>query len=306
MTRLVDWRRLALAAPLLAIAGVGLYVLAFRDDASATTPRAMLSETPPGVEDSVGVRKGHLARDFIATSPDGTSVRLSDLRGTPVIVNFWASWCTSCLAEMPEFHELQKRIGVENLHVLAINTGESAETAEEFVEKLGVDSFLVGVDPSLVVADAYGVFGMPTSVFLDAEGVIRATYAGHIPSDTLEEFVASARTGADAAEPDPRLRVVTTVAREHTLEVRDRDGTLDLRSKSLRCDDSHCPDVAGALAGLSGVTRLAAYREEDPARISVDFDSDVIGAQTIVDEFVRHLNEQPDPLYERPLEVIWE
>ncbi|MEX0750930.1 MAG: TlpA disulfide reductase family protein, partial [Dehalococcoidia bacterium] len=189
MNRFVDWRRLALAAPLLVIAGVALYALVLRGDASAGTRRALLADTPPGIEDSVGVRQGQLARDFVAVSPDGTEVRLSDLRGTPVIINFWASWCTSCLAEMPEFHDLQQRIGVDNLQVVAINTGESADTAQEFVEKLGVDTFRIALDPTLVVADAYGVFGMPTSIFLDADGVVRATYAGHIPGDTLEEFV---------------------------------------------------------------------------------------------------------------------
>ena len=105
---LVDWRRLVLALPLLLVVGVGMYFVLDRGGPSASTPRAALAETPPGSVDKVGVQRGQLARDFIGTAPDGSVVRVSDLRGRPTIINFWATWCTSCLAELPDFKEVQQ------------------------------------------------------------------------------------------------------------------------------------------------------------------------------------------------------
>jgi thiol-disulfide isomerase/thioredoxin len=303
---LVDWRRLAIAAPLIIAGGVLLYVFALRDDGAADTPRAMLAETPPGVTDDVGVRKGELARDFIALAPDGEAMRLSELRGTPAIINFWASWCTSCLAELPDFQALQMRLGVDNLNVVAVNAGEDGATARRFIDQLGIETFRVGMDPTLVVADAYGVFGLPTSVFVDADGVVRGVYAGHLTSDTLDTFVTAVRAGDDAPEPDPKLRLVTTVARDHMLEVRRMgEGVIELRSKRLRCDDSYCAkDALNALAAVDGVEEVRATTPDDPPRISVRLRDDA-SAEAVVDAFVGALALHPDPLYERTLEVVW-
>ena len=96
---------------------VGLFLLLRQNDAAATTPRAALADTAAVGEAKAGVVKGSTARDFTATTADGGTVRLSDLRGKPVVINFWATWCTSCLVEMPELKAVQAEFGAENVAV---------------------------------------------------------------------------------------------------------------------------------------------------------------------------------------------
>lgn len=122
---ILDGPRLLIAGPILALLAVGLFVLLRQNDAAATTPRAALADTAAVGEAKAGVVKGSTARDFTATTADGGTVRLSDLRGKPVVINFWATWCTSCLIEMPELKAVQAEFGAENVVVLAVNSGES-------------------------------------------------------------------------------------------------------------------------------------------------------------------------------------
>jgi thiol-disulfide isomerase/thioredoxin len=303
VTRYVDVRRLLVAGPLLVGAGVLVWFLIGRNDASGT-PRATLADTPAGVTDDIGVQKGELARNFVASAPDGALVRLSDLRGRPTIINFWATWCSSCLVEMPEFKDAQQRVGAENLNVLAINAGEDANTAQNFLDELQADAFRIGMDPTLVVADAYGVFGLPTSIFLDAGGIVRGIYAGHLSRDDLDAFVTASLAGRDVDEPAPKLRLVTTVARDNILEVRERDGVVDFRAKSLRCDEMHCASEAlDGLAGRPGVSSIDRRLTEDPPRVVVRYDSATTDAGAIVEAMVELLDALEDPLYENPLQV---
>jgi thiol-disulfide isomerase/thioredoxin len=307
LSRYVDFRRLAVALPLLVAVALALYAFVPRTDTS-TTPRAVLAETPPGADPEVraGVQKGRLARDFVALSPDGDEVRLSDLRGTPVVVNFWATWCASCLAEMPDIHDVQREVGTENLHVVVVNVGESSDTAREFLDWLDAPAFRPGMDPTLVVADSYGVFGLPLTVFIDADGVIRATYAGHMSKDLIREFVAAAIGGSDADDPEPRPRLVTTVARDHVLVVAQADAGVEFRSKRLRCDETYCPsDVVDALRAHDGVLRVDEWRSDDPPRVSVRLDAGV-ASDSVVELVERLLRESEDPLYQRELEVVRE
>lgn len=305
MRQLIDWRRALIALPVLAIAAAGAYVLIPRG-ADASTPRAMLADTPASPETKVGVRKGELARDFAGTGPDGAVVRLSDLRGKPAIINFWATWCGSCVAELPDFKAVQAELGAENLRVVAVNAGESSGAARRFLNTLDAPDFHVAMDPTLIVSDAYGVFGMPTSVFLDADGVIRAVYTGQLDQDLMRSYVVAATNRTTTEQPPTKVRLVTTIARDHTLEVRATGKeAVDLRSKSLRCDEIYCAaeaiDVVASANGVRGVERSLS---EDPSRIVVTFDAGVTNADEIANGLADVLNKRGDPLYERPLEVI--
>lgn len=303
--RLIDWRRALVALPVLVAVAAGAYVL-LPWGADASTPRAMLADTPASGETKAGVRKGELARDFAGKGPDGADVRLSDLRGKPVIINFWATWCGSCVAELPDFKAVQDELGAENLHVVAVNAGEGSGAARAFLNTLHAPDFRVAMDPALVVADAYGVFGMPTSVFLDADGVIRAVYTGQLDKDLMRSYVRAASDGTTTDAPPTKIRLVTTIAREHTLEVRATGKeAVDLRSKSLRCDETYCAagaiDVLSSATGVRGVERRVA---EDPPRVVVTFERRVTNADEIAARLADALNALGDPLYERPLEVI--
>jgi thiol-disulfide isomerase/thioredoxin len=301
----VDWRRLAIAAPLLAGAALLVFVLT-RDDADrADTPRAQLVDTPPGATADIGVQNGELARDFAVRSPGGTPSRLSELRGRPTIINFWATWCTSCLAELPDFKAVQQEIGANNLNVLAVNAGETGADAQEFLDELQADAFHVGMDPTLLVADAYGVFGLPTTIFLDADGIVRGVYTGHLAKDDMRAFIEAASAGDTAQEPEPKIRLVTTVARDHVLEVRAAgNGTAEFRSKSLRCDDSYCAeDAIRAIEAILGVSGIERHTGEDPPRIVVAFDTSALSLDDLAMRAAGALNALGDPLYERPLEI---
>ena len=301
----VDWRRALIALPVLVIVAVGAYLLIPRG-ADASTPRATLVNTPalPGLE--VGVRKGKLGRDFTGQGPDGTSIRLSDLRGKPTIINFWATWCGSCVAELPDFNAVQQELGADSLNVVAVNAGEGSGDARRFLGTLNAPAFHIAMDPTLIVSDAYGVFGMPTSIFLDANGVVRAVYTGQLDKDLMREYVRAASDGTTTGEPPPKVRLVTAIAREHTLEVRANDSlTVDLRSKSLRCDESYCATAAiDAVSSMPGVRSTERSISEDPPRIVVTFDAGVTNADAIANAMTDALNKLGDPLYERPLDVV--
>lgn len=305
MRGLIDWRRTLLALPVLALAGLGAYVFIQRGT-DASTPRAVLVDTPPGSVQKVGVKKGQLSRDFIGVAPDGTPVRLSELRGKPTIINFWATWCTSCLAELPDLKALQQDIGADSLNIVAVDAGENSSAAKRFLKELDAPAFRVGMDPTLVVADAYGVFGLPQSVFIDADGVVRAVYTGQLSKELMQQYVQAASTGTDGPDAPKKIRLITTVARDHTLEVRPSGkDAVDLRSKSLRCDESYCATAAiDAISATDGVRGVERMLSEDPPRILVTFDEAGTSADDIAAALADALNKLGDPLYERPLDIV--
>ena len=297
-----------LLLPVLAATGVAIYFLAWRDD-TASTARASLLDTAASEGIEVGTTKGQVARDFLAYSPDGEAVRLSDLRGTPTIINFWATWCSSCVAELPDLRDLQAELGPERLSVLAINVGENAGTARKFLDSLDASSLQVGMDPTLVVADAYGVRGMPQSIFIDSQGIIRAVYVGQLTEEALRDYLASASQGTDRPnDTSGPLRFVTTVARDRVLEVeRLDDGRVEFRSKSLRCDDAYCAGPAvDVIARAQGVASVERHLDWDPASVVVTFDERETTVQTLVDLVAQRLLRREDPLYTRPLEIQYE
>jgi peroxiredoxin len=126
-----------------------------------------------------GLEIGNLAPDFQLDNLDGQSVSLSDSRGRPVLVNFWASWCPPCRSEMPFIQDIftDKKWAEEGLVVLAIDIGESPSTVREFVKKEGL-TFPVLLDIARDVFIEYYVRTIPTTFFIDREGIIRAIKIG--------------------------------------------------------------------------------------------------------------------------------
>jgi len=305
MRGLVDWRRALIALPLLAVAAGAAYVLIPRG-AGASTPRAALVDTPSGAVQKVGVKKGQLSRDFIGVGPDGTSVRLSDLRGKPTIINFWATWCGSCVAELPDLKAVQEEVGAADLNVVAVNAGEDSTAARRFLKALDAPAFHIGMDPTLIVADAYGVGGLPQSIFVNADGVVRAVYTGQLSKELMQQYVRAASAGTDGPDAPSKIRLITTVAREHTLEVRRAGkGAVDLRSKSLRCDESYCAvSVIDSLTQVDGVRGVERRLSEDPPRVLVTFDESRTSPDGVASGLADALNKLGDPLYSRPLEIV--
>jgi peroxiredoxin len=138
-----------------------------------------------GDEPTTAPRTGFLAPDFTLTALDGSSVRLSDLRGQPVLINFWASWCGPCRAEMPHIQTAYETHADEGLVVLGVNQLESPPTVARFVAEYGV-TFPIPLDSDGKASALYQAHALPTSFFIDAEGLIRDMFIGPMSSGLLE------------------------------------------------------------------------------------------------------------------------
>lgn len=128
---------------------------------------------------------GQKAPDFDLVSLDGTRVRLSDLKGKPVVVNFWATWCTPCRKEMPEFQKVFADYKQNGLQVLGVNVGEPRVGIVEFTERVGV-KFPILVDEKETVQTDYKIVPLPATFFIDKSGVIRAIYQYQMSTPQIE------------------------------------------------------------------------------------------------------------------------
>jgi peroxiredoxin len=308
MSSLINLPRLGIAAIVLAALFVPLYFLVLREPSGASEViPAVLRETPPGMSmTKAGLESGQLAPDFEISTTDGRRVRLSDFRGRPVVLNFFALWCTSCLTEMPEIKAAQEERGVDTFAVLAVNTGETRERALEFVDFLDAP-FTYGLDTSLVVSDAYRVYGLPATVFIDAEGVIRMIYAGYTGTQRFNAFLDAAIAAKPPGELPVVLRPISTIPRDRVLHVEDAGkDTLTLVSRSLRCDAGYCAEpVAIALRGTAGVVRVEAELSKANPSLTLRFDPAAITQQQLIDATVQALEAQDDPVYEGAVQVVY-
>lgn len=126
----------------------------------------------PGCAGGGGPQVGKAAPEFKLATLDGKTVSLRDFRGSPVMLNFWASWCPPCRYEMPFFQQIWEEWHGKGLVILAVNIGESAATAKKFMGDSGF-TFPVLLDTSQDVALNYNIRSIPTTFFLDESGVIR-------------------------------------------------------------------------------------------------------------------------------------
>jgi thiol-disulfide isomerase/thioredoxin len=299
--------RLLVGAALLAgLFALLVFVLRPGGGEDAALPPARLLDAPAGPDGvSTGVHAGDLARDFEAPDLAGALHRLSDLRGRPVIVNFWASWCASCRAELPALQRLVETRAFDRVAVVAVNVGERLGDARRFIEALRLDALVIALDPGLDISDAYGVGGLPHSLFIDAHGVIQAEYLGPLEAEVLGRYVQAAIDGARGEDPPFTLRFVTTVPREHVLEVvaGSAPGELRLVSRRFRCDDGYCADVLVDRIQRLGIERLELSGAASPPELLVRFDPALIGGDAVVAAVAEALRAHPDPLYTGELEI---
>lgn len=131
-------------------------------------------------------REGFLAPDFTLQDTQGKTVQLSALRGRPVLLNMWASWCPPCKAEMPVMQKIHEQYGAEGFTLLAVNTTyqDNRQNAFEFASSLGL-TFPVLFDLDGSVSQKYQVRSMPTSFFIDREGTIQRVVIGGPMSEAL-------------------------------------------------------------------------------------------------------------------------
>lgn len=138
-------------------------------------------------------RPGSAAPDFALLNEEGERFRLSEFEGRPVFLNFWATWCTFCIEEMPDMQRVQEEYG-DDLVVIGVNAGDSIEDGEGFVRQTGID-YLRLYDSDLAVTDGYRVQAMPTSYFISSDGTIADFNFGFMVYDQMIEKVEQAIAG---------------------------------------------------------------------------------------------------------------
>lgn len=135
-------------------------------------------------KNATAVEVGQPAPDFTLTDLDDKEVSLSDYKGQPVMLNFFASWCPPCIEEAPEIQRFEENYG-DKIKILMIDRAEPKVLVEEFVEKYGSTStYLMDYNNSL--SRPYGVIGQPETFFIDKNGIVRQHIKGPLE---YEDFV---------------------------------------------------------------------------------------------------------------------
>jgi peroxiredoxin len=156
---------------------------------AAPTPAPEVEPAP--TKPPIGLAPGYVAPELTLTDLQGETVRLSDLRGQPVLINFWAVWCTFCRIELPEMQEVYQEHRDSGFVILAVDVQEEAAEVRAFVEELGL-TFPILLDSGGAVTRAYRVRGLPTSYFVGADGIILGKQLGPIDREWMAEHLALA------------------------------------------------------------------------------------------------------------------
>lgn len=131
---------------------------------------------------------GQPAPDFEMAYPDGRRVRLSDLRGQPVLINFWATWCGPCRVEMPELVKAYEAHREHGLVILAVNVRESAQQVQPFVDEFGM-GFPVALDLNGEISRQYQIRNLPSSIFISRDGLIAVRWVGVLTPEQLRKHL---------------------------------------------------------------------------------------------------------------------
>jgi peroxiredoxin len=175
--------------------GAGAVVRALEDEPERPEPEVELtfdgSEDESATDDLIGGEvDGDDVADISFALLEGGSMRLADLRGTPIVVNFFAEWCAPCRKEMPDFEQVHQELGDEVAFV-GIDVRDSVASAERVVKETGV-TYTVGRDPSGEISQQFNVVNMPSTFVLSADGEILAVHPGALDADGLRDMVRDA------------------------------------------------------------------------------------------------------------------
>ena len=137
-------------------------------------------------EDASTVRQP--APDFVLELLDGGDFRLSDHAGAPVMINFFASWCVPCVEEAPIIEKIYHEYRQKGVAILAVAVSDQAEKTKQFMEKYAL-SFPAGLDLTGEIQEAYGVYGLPTTIFIDKQGITNYLHPGSVTERLLRHEI---------------------------------------------------------------------------------------------------------------------
>jgi peroxiredoxin len=136
-----------------------------------------------------GVNTGNRARGFTLQTVDGDKVSLKDYEGKVVLINFWATWCPPCRAEIPDIQSTYEARQGDDFVVLGVNVEESRATVQQFMDEIEM-TYPVLLDEGGKVLQMYRASGLPVSVIVSRDGVIQVRHVGYLTADQLEKYLA--------------------------------------------------------------------------------------------------------------------
>ncbi len=145
------------------------------------------TEKTPSIKQITGNNKTS-ALNFKLKDLSGKEISLSDFKGKKVFLNFWASWCPPCRAEMPDIEKLYQETKNSDLVILAVNIGDDKNTARSFIEK-NKYNFTVLLDLDQSIAAQYNIVAIPTSFFIDKDGNIISSTKGGMTMEDMKNYI---------------------------------------------------------------------------------------------------------------------
>jgi peroxiredoxin len=137
----------------------------------------------------VGLETDAPAPDFELPALSGETVHLADLRGKPVVVNYWATWCGPCVREMPMFQKYHDLYG-DKFVMIGIDEEEPAGQVQELVDSFEF-TYLMLLDTDVSVGELYQVMVLPSTFFIDADGILRYRHVGTLEENQFEAYLGS-------------------------------------------------------------------------------------------------------------------
>jgi peroxiredoxin len=159
------------------LVGIG-WIAISQEPVTAIEPGSGLTEAPI---------PGYLAPNFVLYTTLGEEVTMDDYLGRPVVLNFWATWCPPCRAEVPHFQEASVKYNGKAT-IVGIDQGEPSSVVTDFANSFAL-SYPLLLDQDNSVNRQYGVTALPTTVFVDAQGVVREVYTGIINGAVLQDRI---------------------------------------------------------------------------------------------------------------------
>ena len=166
---------------LISIGALALLVIAF-----FTLLAYGLANRTPATGRSGVTRIGKPAPPFSMTLLGGGEFRLEDHAGSPLVINFWASWCPPCRDESPGFERVWRKYRESGVQFVGVDIQDTEAEAARYMEEFGL-TFPNGRDPDGKITVEYGVIGLPVTFFVGANGVVEGRWVGAVPEDKLEE-----------------------------------------------------------------------------------------------------------------------